>query len=610
MSLLSTLNIGQGGLAASQTGVNTSSHNISNADTQGYNRQRVTTTANQPFDNIPGTVGTGVNVHQITRVHDEFTYTRLKSSSANLEYNDFTKTTLQEITNYLPDLEGQGVAKDLKEFYNAWSSVSLNPNDKAQKVVLTQSMQNLTSSLNEVDNSLVQVSDRLNETLKVNVDEVNSIAKDIAEINKKIGMLESGSIQTNANDLRDQRDTLELRLSKLVDTTVFKGNIKSDNSVDMQYTDQGKSYNINIAGHNIVDGISYHPITVAQTNKNSDFNSVYFKNQNGDKLDITDKLRGGKIGALVDLRGTHIDSVTNEPANSKIQEYRQSLDSFTKSLVQSVNSIYAKSPQKELTTDSFEGMNDNSRLINYDNIKEGSFKVNIYDNKANIVASRVINIDENTTLKTGENSIVEQFNKNIDDNGDNDATNDLDDLFKAELNGNSLHFFAKDPNSSYTISLEDNGSNFAGVSGVHKLFVGDSAKNIDITKEIKEDPSSIQDYITPIAGDGGIAQEMVELQYKNVEFTTANGEKSSQTIESFYRSITTQVASDAKSATANYDSAKVLNTTVQGQMDAVSAVNMDEELVNLMKFQNAYSANAKVISTIDRMMDTLLGIKQ
>ncbi len=608
MGLMDTLNVGYSGLSTSQTGVTTTSHNIANKDKEGYTRQRIDSEVNSPLNRNDLNYGNGAHVEQITRIHDEFIYKKLKTSGANLEYNQFSKDTLQEIANLSPEMDGLGVSQDIKEFFSSWSDFSQNPSDEGSKVVVARSIDALSSDLRDLRESMVSVQDRLDNQLQVAIDEVNDIASEIANINKGISFSEAGN-GADANDLRDQRDSLELRLSKLIDSEVFKGEYQSDSSIDRNLTDQGTEYTINIAGGlNIVDGVDYHPLVLDKEKNDSRFNSVYFEDQSHrERIDITDKLHNGRVGAIVDLRGSGIDEVSGKAINSKIQDYIDDLDDFARGLMQKTNSIYAQSPQKSLISDPFKNFSSTQKLINYDdNIKTGSFDLVVYNGAGEEVATKSIAITETTNLS----DIVNQINSNLDDNGDNDGTNDIDDIFNASFGPERLHIIPKDADAGYTISIKDNGTNLAGVMGVHKLFDGDSAKDIDLARDIKEDPSKLNAYSNPVDGDNSVANAMVSFEYEEFSFTKQNGITVTHTLESLYRTTSVRVASDAQKATDIFESSEVLNKTVEDQMASISGVDMDEELMNLMKYQTSYQANAKVITAIDRMMDTLLGIKQ
>ena len=613
MGIYDALHIGYSGLSASQSAINTTSHNISNANTPGYTKQRVQLGVKTPLHSIPGDVGRGVDVKSINRVHDEFVFSRFKSSSSKMEYNEFMKDTLTEITSYFPDINDTGIANDLKDFFNSWSNLAQNPSDSAQKVLVAQSANRLTKSIKDTRISLGNLQNRLDEKLKVAVDEVNKIGKEIASINKDINRVESGNL-ANANDLRDRRDELELRLNKLIDANVFKGVLHSNSQIDRRQTDQGTEYNINIVGRNLVDGATFHPLSLESNTSSADakFSSVYYlsSENSSDKIDITSNIKGGRIGAIIALKGDGVDK-EQKATNSIIQKYIDNLDDFAKGLKSAVNGIYASSPQSSMQSKIFDGANEKTKLVDIDGIKKGSFDIVVYDKSGKEVSRREIVIDSETVMddptNQNKNNIIYQINRGFDDNGDNDATNDIDDFVDARFGDRA--FVIESKKSGYTVALEDKGSNFAGVGEFNRFFDGDDASTLKLNDDLNIDPTKIRAYTSPVDGDNGLANKMIALQNQRVDFSRRDLSTTTNTIEGFYRDLSSKVASDAASSVRNFDASEALNKTIKEQQDSVSQVDMDEELVSLMKFQSAYQANAKVISTIDKMLDTLLAIR-
>ncbi len=618
MGIFDSLHIGYSGLSTSQSGINTTSHNISNANTEGYSKQSISQKVNYPISNIPGDVGAGTRVESITRSHDEFVYGRLKSSSSNLSYSQKMESVMQEITTYTQDLDGLSIAQDIKGFFNSWSNIAKNPNDESQKVVLLKSMNSLSQNLNDTSSQLKGLQERLNKEFTTGIEKVNSIAEEIVNLNKSINKIEStNSASSNANDLRDKRDSLELDLAKMLNIEVSKGKSTTEYGAVANRTDAGVDYNINVGGYNIVDGANFHPLRAENGVNDTNLNSVFYIDQSNKKVDITGDIRGGELGAILDLRGDRLDS-SGRATNSKIQKYIDDLDTFAKGFIQSTNSIYASSAQESIVTEEL-NIGKSGNVADIDGVNEGSFKINVYDVDGKIVTSREINIDSHTTLAgedannlTLSSSLVGQINKNSDDGGDNDSTNDLDDYFQASITSSGkLQIIAKDDvKGKYTISIEDNGTNFAGATSVNRLFDGNDASSIHVARFAQDNPSKIIASKAPVDGNSELANEMVTLQYKNITFAKPDGNKDSQTIEEFYRYSSSKIASDAHQASINKDASEVLNNTVTNEFKSVSAVDMDEELVNLMKYQTAYQANAKVITTIDQMINTLLSIKQ
>lgn len=614
MSLFSALNIGKSGLNASQAAVTTTSHNISNANNEFYTRQRVTFAASTPFHTQPGDIGTGVSVTSIVRIHDEFVYSRLKNTSNSLSYDSYTQQALKEVAQYFPDLQDVGIATDLANYFDAWNDLASNATEGSQKIALVQSASALASDIQSSRQTLRSLQDSLNVQLKTAVDEVNSIGQKIADLNKQISNIES--IQgINANDLRDQRDELELTLSKLLDFSVYKGEILSDNSIDPNMTDQGVDYYLNIEGNSFVDGSTFHPLVIDNSSNESNYYSIYSETQDNTQYNITGKISGGKIGAMLDLRGRTINASAKSgfPQDGTIQKYIDDLDTFASTLIQQTNNLYAQSAQPSMQTPILNNLQDDTTLKNaYSSIQEGSFDVIVYDKQGKEVARKSINVSATTAMNddTYSSSIVTQINTQSDDNKDGNALNDVDDFFNASFMSNGVFSLQpKDSLSGYTIALEDKGTNLPGTLGLSQFFVGSDGSTIDVNNDYKKDPSSMQGYSAPIVGNNSVANAMVQMQYSDFTFYRESGVNTTQTLEGFYRSVTTQIATDGEKAISSYDNSNALYNTVYSEYQSISGVNVDEELINLMKFQTAYNANAKIISTIDQMLDTLLGIK-
>ncbi|MBE0495213.1 MAG: flagellar hook-associated protein FlgK [Campylobacterales bacterium] len=617
MSLFSTLNTGVSGLNTSSLSIATSSHNIANVNNPHYTRQRVITSASIPLSTVPGDVGTGVKVDTIARIHDEFLYTRLKQSSNMLSYTSYSQQRLQEVARYFPDLNDVGIQKDIKNYYKAWNDFASNPSEGAQKINLIQNAKTMVSNIQNTRNQVRTLQDSVNDELKTNVDELNRIGEQIAKINGEIGRVESLN-QNRANDLRDQRDQLEQTMAGLVDFSVFKGTMVTENVIDANLTDQGKDYHLNIAGFSFVDGPTFHPIVIDNAKNGSAYYSIYHEQQDGRRVEMTGLLQGGKMGAMLDLRGRIIEPDGNGyPKDGTLQEYVDDLDSFAKTLIVQTNNLYAQSAQARMESSSMRGLTPTTPLMNFDSsFQRGSFDVVIYDAQGKEVARKNVEINALTTMDDGSaQSVVGQFNRNSDDNQDNDATNDVDDYFFANYNYDpetkqgSLSFAPTDAQAGYTIAVEDKGSNFAGVVGMSRFFEGDSAANIKVDSALITDPSKLQGFNAPVDGNNTLANAMVQMQYDKLSFYRSNGTVASETVESFYRFVTVKVASDTESVGRSNDTNKALYNTIYSEYQSVSGVSLDEELISLMKFQTAYSANAKVITAIDQMLDVLLGIK-
>jgi flagellar hook-associated protein 1 FlgK len=609
-SIFNALHIGYSGLKTSQVAIDTVGHNIANAENPYYTRQRVEINPKTPLNTDPGDVGLGVKVTQIVRIHDEFVYKRLKDSSASSEYNQLRQDTLDQVSAYFPEIDQNGIYNGIQDYFNAWNDFAKNSDDSSLKINLAEQTKIFTSIIRETRDKLEDIQRSLDDRLKTDIDEINRIGKDIAELNARINADEAAG--NNANDLRDQRDKLELTLSKLIDIAVSKGDVNTDATINMDLRESGSDYYLSIGGSSFVDGTTYHPITLDKPGENSKFNNIYYERQDGQKFEITNYIKTGEVGAILSLRGSEYDKNLGKFTNGDIQKIIDELDSFANSLVVNTNNLYASHATTimdgNVQIDPEETISRSDLPIN-----EGSFYVKVYDIDGNEVAKREITITKDMTF----DDIANQFSKDVDDNGDNFSTNDIDDYITANAsNIFQITMNTDKANSGYTFAIEekdpDNPTLFAGALGLERFFDGNDAVDISLESSLSRDSSKIAGNTAPIAGDNRLANSMVELQYKKVDFyvNTTQEPYATDTFSGFFRMSVSGVADVTASAHTMNETSKALLNSVIDEFDSISKVDIDEEMTNLMKYQTGYQASAKVITTIDQMIQTLLGMKQ
>jgi len=244
-------------------------------------------------------------------------------------------------------------------------------------------------------------------------------------------------------------------------------------------------------------------------------------------------------------------------------------------------------------------------------LEDGSFDIVVYDDNANTLAKRTITIDKNSLNPKYSTiqGILSQINTpNIDDNADNNPNNDVDDYYKASFI-NGKFYLTKNTTDNIYVGLDNDSANFGGSFGINKFFDGSSSKDISLNKKLQEDPSQIHANKTPSEGDNEVANEILNLQFEEITFYK-NSTPITNTISGFYRSFTTNLANQTSSVSEQKETTNTLLTSISNEYYSLSGVNIDEELINLEKFQRGYQANAKVITTINEMLDTLFGIKQ
>ena len=625
-SIFNSLNIGYTGLNAAQVGISTTGHNIANAETEGYTRQRVITAAATPVSTTPGQVGNGTQVLDIKRVFDNFVFDRYNSVSSDKEYSDFEEKTLKQLSTYFPEVDGVGIKADLAEFYNMWQTFADNPDNDSIRVALAKQTETLSKHIAQTQTQVTTLQSSVNNELVVNINEVNALAKELATLNTSIDTEEAGG-NYSANDLRDKRNVIERSLSRLIGAEVNSGQLTANIQVDSSSNTKTGSYTVSVNGFNIVDGSTYHPIHTDNTKNSSGLYSLSYERQDGTLIPMEENITGGKVGAILDLRGGTIDSTSGLPLDGTIQNTISELDAFAQGLIETTNNLYAAAPVKTMLSNNVDLSPDNTLVNSSLNINEGSFKLVVYDIDGNIAASRDIEINIATTMSgTNGNSIEEQIAAQKDDNNDGNANNDIDDFFlngfnftpasdgtiKLAMNLNSLA-----QSQGYTFAIADNlkttefssGTNFAGAMGMSRFFDGDSASSMRLEKSFADNPTHISAGTSPVSGDNTLALNMVQHQFEKFEFDLGNISYEATTYGMF-DIIATEVGTATNSAILRNETVSTQFNATQLEYYSVSKVSIDEEMTNLIKYQTSYGAAAKVITTIDQMMQTLLGIKQ
>ncbi len=603
------------GLQTSQIAVGVTSNNISNAQNPDYTRQRATIQSKTPMHTQPGDIGTGSEVVNVTRIHDEFVYKRLNSASTQKQFTDFEESTLIEVSKYFPDIAENGVSKYIQSYFDAWQNYANNPSDSKLAIAVAEHSQNLSNIVKDTRERVATLQKSLNDQIVPIVDEINRLAKEIADLNKEISVHEANGTN-KANDLRDERDKRETALVKLLNVTISKNGITSDMTVDPNVYDMTQQYVVQVGGYPLVDGSTYHPIVLKSDSNSSakQFNSIFFEYQDYKQIDISQKITGGKLGAILDLRGTAVDS-SGMPTKGKLQEYIDRLDTFAKTFIENMNNTYASSSADEMRSNKIDALGTEPLSFLNLNVKSGSFDAVVYDNAGNEVSRRTISVDVNIDTL---NSLAAKINAPHDDNADGNANNDLNSYFNANFVPGKQGEFAimqtaAASGKGFKIAIEDSAttpSNFAGALGLGRLFDGFDATNMSLKEEFLADPSLIHPYSKPVFGDNSVANKILQLQYDKIEFKMRNGDINYNTISGFYLDTATKVAADTETAVLNNDAATAVYNSVNEEMSSISKVSTDEEMVNLMKFQSGYQASAKVVTTLDQMLNTLLGIKQ
>ncbi len=309
------LRTGLSGLQAFQRAIDTTSHNISNASTEGYSRQRVEvgTRPADPYGN--GWVGNGASVQTIRRVYDDYVSQQTRTTSSGLERMDVFASNAERVNNMFGDTDA-GLTASLQKFVDAFQGVANAPASIPARQVLLSEATALKDQLQYFDSRLNDMDAEVNANLKGEVSEINAIAQGIAKLNQDIstGMARSGG--QPPNDLLDQRDKLLDQLAEKVSVSAVK--------------QDGGQVNVFIGnGQPLVLGAVASELTTTQDNFDASRLSLGLKTQGG-VVDITSNITGGKLGGVLDFRREMLDPAHN------------ALGRFSVGLAETVNAQNAK----------------------------------------------------------------------------------------------------------------------------------------------------------------------------------------------------------------------------------------------------------------------------
>lgn len=290
------LNIGRSALAAAQVGINTTGHNIANAATPGYSRQVAVQGTAQPQNFGFGFMGQGTEIATVKRVYSEFLGSQTRSAQTSRSGLDSYYAQIRQIDNLLAD-PASGLSPALQGFFSGIQELSSNPAAIPSRQAALSSAETLVARFQSLAGRLDEIEQGINSQITSSVSGINSYAQQIAQLNDTIGRIQSGNGQP-ANDLLDQRDQLILDLNKEIKATV----VKQDNG----------HYNIFIGnGQPLVVGVNTYALSTAASPTNPERIEVAYRTAGKTVVVGESSLVGGKLGGLVEFRSRTLDSAQN-----------------------------------------------------------------------------------------------------------------------------------------------------------------------------------------------------------------------------------------------------------------------------------------------------------
>ncbi|MBC7527224.1 MAG: flagellar hook-associated protein FlgK [Chthonomonadaceae bacterium] len=315
MSTFAGIEVGSRALAASQRALDTVGHNTANVNTPGYSRQVVNLQATDPYT-VPGygaprlgQIGTGVTVSSITRIRDQFIDNRVRTSLSNGGAASQTATLLKRVEQAFTEPGDTGIGSQMTKFFNSFSDLASHPESSATRATVTNAGQNVAASFRTVDAALKQINPEINTAIGLKVDDINSLATQLASLNMQISQAIGAG--ERPNDLQDRQGALLDTLSQLVDIKT----VADINSTTGQPTGE---ISVSVGGYGIVQGSA--TLTLPKTP---------LKDGKGTAL-ITE------TGAIIALKGGELTGLVE--ASQLVDTYATQLNDLATQFVSNVNS--------------------------------------------------------------------------------------------------------------------------------------------------------------------------------------------------------------------------------------------------------------------------------
>lgn len=630
--MLSTLNVSYTGLSAAKTAVENVSNNIANENTPGYKKRVVGLSELGQMDSL--FAGRGVSVDGIYRVTSQYMYDKVISENSKSNYYDKLSGMLGNVESVFKETEESGFSVDLNRYFQSIENLRTNPNSEIYKSALKNEGGILVETLQNIYSTIQKQQDAEKTELNANVEKINSLLKEIGDVNDKIV-----KYATATNDLYDKRDQLELELSNYVDITVNRdedfyelkigdsvaiSNNTIVRTVDVISNDSSQIDKFNHINYDSVtntfttyDSLKYNEDL---TSKNLDLNDVVtYKLNNEFEVSVT---IGESITMDWDGDGTETTEIVDDTNLTRAIVHKINSNPDFNDLVVAYNGDYSiDSNGNKITND----IKDNflrveSKFPGIDNSFDARVSIVKRDNTdATIIDSRESlykNEDESKTaisdvsigiygrevsLKTG---IVKA---QVDNLSTSSANNKFQTYFDkldafAQTLADITDKYIKTGTDSYIYGEAASDDEDSGVINSLGLFSGSSVMTLKFNKNAVNDLKQLElDYLATI-------QWKTDLSFEG-KGQGVNSSNDTSLLE-FYRELRVSVSADKENSNFLLETQDSITQSVKSSYDNLVKVDKDDEMLDLMKFQSAYTANAKIVTAIDEMLQTLLGLKR
>ncbi len=552
-NIFSVLNTAKLGLQTNQLAIEVVGHNIANVQTEGFSRQEVILEANRPRQVGLAFLGTGVRATNITRDFDQFLFNQILGESSTLGNFDIRNTFFQRLETILNESGGVGLNNALSEFFTAFDDLASNPTNLAARTAVLSTAGTLATVFNRLGTALFQQRLNLDNAVTAEVTEINGMLNEIAELNRSILKIENGNVA--ANDLRDQRDLLIKQLSEKVDVQLIDTN---DSNTTLTLS----------GGTPLVLGTTVFQLSTGANPDNRGFKDILVDDGMGGTINVTNQILDGELRGFLDMRDVETQGLIDQ------------LDRLAAGLMEQVNGVHLQGI----------GLDGSSGNLFFDTLTPtvtiSSQNVGTAVVTATNASPTTVNVDKFQMQFTGGLAF------------------DLINTTTGQNLGNFGFTIGNPINIANGLAVTVNGAPMAG-DIVSISISEDAAVNMALASTVLNDLNKIAAGLSG-PGDGQNALNISNLQNSLVfsagAFTPGAG---SSTFDDFFNSLISGLGAGSRSSQTILKQQEGIMLQLNTQRESISGVSLDEEMINLIKFQQAYAASARMVTVIEEMFDVL-----
>ena len=593
-STFSGLNTMVRGVFANQLSLDTVGHNITNASTEGYSRQKVNlaATRGQGVSSLYGNVmvGTGVDSMSIERARNIYADKQFWQETSTQEYYKTTQVNYEKVEAVFDDSDKTGILNAMDEFYKAWQNLSKDASTASARVAVIEKGNTLADRIKTAGQQLQSQINSQYDDMRVTVNKINDTTAHIVELNKNI--MQQEATGASANDLRDQRDLLVDELSKYMNLNV--------------YEDEKGMYSVVSNGITMVGGVERLTLEMSDPINNGDYgindyvinikeSGITFLPQNGSLKAQQDTIAEDKayIDKLADMAGFLLTTFNNmHQQGAGINGTDSSLGTFVTQPDGTVVDESGREYKGPLYGMNFYG--DDNTVYEWD--------ADNHQMKATLMTAGTVERSITFTETNNSDGTVTRTPK-VDISGtvkSTDTVRGINIITALTVNGQLSKTGGQNNVAARIFAVEqktdENGKLLDGQYEIVPNGSKDGTNAVNLSALMNMSGSEAQKYNTA----------NIYLNHSGEAISTSARATNADSLNAYYNAITSRLGSDAESLKAKESSQEDLITQIVNWRSSTAGVDWNEELTNMITFQKGYSACSRCLTTMDEMLDRLI----